>query len=238
MNQIIGSAAVLALLIVGGGLLGLADRRNFSWRWLLAAAGLLLINDALLTRCYGLLPVLLSGASWNWQGKGLALVATLIVASLPGFGWRRVGLTLAQNQEGRWPTYGVALALCLVLAGIALAMPTDPLDGETLAFQLTMPGLEEEPYYRGTLLFALNEAFRGRVRALGADWGWGGLLSCVLFGLAHGFGYGQSGFSFDPMIFALTGGTVLIVVWIRERTGSLVLPIVLHNFGNTIGLLI
>jgi membrane protease YdiL (CAAX protease family) len=37
------------------------------------------------------------------------------------------------------------------------------------------------------------------------------------------------------MTFILTGVPALILVWMRERTGSLLLPILLHNFGNSIG---
>jgi membrane protease YdiL (CAAX protease family) len=36
----------------------------------------------------------------------------------------------------------------------------------------------------------------------------------------------------------MTGVPSLILVWMRERTGSLLLPILLHNFGNSIGLFV
>jgi membrane protease YdiL (CAAX protease family) len=36
----------------------------------------------------------------------------------------------------------------------------------------------------------------------------------------------------------LTAVPALIAVWLRLRTGSLLLPVVLHNFGNAISLLI
>lgn len=237
VDWIIATGAVLVMLLVAGGAIGLIDRKSFSWRWLVVAAGLVAIDDALLTHGWGLLPDLVGGR-WNWEGKLLALAATLAIAALPAFGWRRVGLTLAQKKEGRAVTYVVALLLCALFAGLALMQPTEPLDGETLAFQLTMPGLEEEAYYRGTLLIALDQAFRGRVRVLGADWGWGALLSCALFGLAHGFGYDDGAFSFDWLTFAVTGGPALILVWVRARTGSLLLPVLLHNFANSIGHLI
>jgi membrane protease YdiL (CAAX protease family) len=71
---------------------------------------------------------------------------------------------------------------------------------------------------------------------LGVGWGWGALISCVLFGLAHSFGYSDGDYSFDWMPFVLTGGPALILVWLRDRTGSLLLPILLHNFANSIGL--
>jgi hypothetical protein len=71
------------------------QRDTFSLRWLLAAAGLVLLNNFLLNRGYGLLPHLIPPSQWNWQGKLLALAATLAIASLPAFGWKRSGLTLA-----------------------------------------------------------------------------------------------------------------------------------------------
>jgi len=69
-----------------GGAVGLTRREDFSPRWLLTAAGLVLLNDFLLTRGYGVLPHLLPPTHWNWQGKVLALAATLVIAALPMFG--------------------------------------------------------------------------------------------------------------------------------------------------------
>ena len=64
--------------------------------------------------------------------------------------------------------------------------------------------------------------------------GWGALISSFAFGLAHALGYGDGGFSFDVQAMALTGGPALLLVWIREKTGSVALPILLHNFANSI----
>jgi membrane protease YdiL (CAAX protease family) len=237
-DGMISIGAVALMLLVGGGLLGLLQRGKFAFGWLLVAAGLVVLNDALLTNLYRRLPDFLPNSSWNWQGKALALAATLIVASLPAFGWKKVGLTVRQDRKGLRSAIVVALIVCAVFIYFALKMPNEPIDRETLAFQLTMPGLEEEAFYRGILLLALNQAFRGRVRLLGVQWGWGALLSCALFGLAHAFDYSHGAFSFDPLTMALTGGPALIAVWLRERTGSLLLPILLHNFGNSISILI
>lgn len=238
MNGFIGIAGVIALLLVIGGGLGMLLPGRVSWRWLLIAAGLVFLNDVLLTGAYGLLPDLLPASSWNWQGKLLALAATLALASLPAFGWRRSGLTLHQaagSLKTALPVAGLYLGFFLVLA---LVFPNDAISGETLAFQLTMPGFEEEPFYRGILLLALSRAFEGRVRVLGVDWGIGALLSCGLFGLAHAFGFSAGTFSFDPMVMALTALPSLIAVWIALKTRSLLLPVILHNFGNAISLIV
>ena len=205
--------------------------------WLIAAAMVVAVNDVLLTRGYGLLPRVIEG-DFNWQGKLLALTASLAIATLPAFGWTRVGLTLRQQPGSLRSAIPAAALYCAFFLAIALAFGGSDGTREEVAFQLTMPGLEEELFYRGILLFALDRAFTGRVRFLGVEWGWGALLSCALFGLAHAFGYSDGGFSFDPIIMALTAIPSLIAVWLRMRTGSLLLPVILHNFGNAIGLLV
>ena len=238
MDGLIEIAGVLAILLVTGIVLGLAQPRHFKPRWLLAAAALVFLDDALLTRGYGALPRLLPSAEWNWQGKILALAATLVVASLPGLGWRRSGLTLAQAAGSLRQCIPVALIYCLFFTALALVFPADPPSRETIAFQLTMPGLEEEPFFRGTLLLVLDMAYTARVRVLGADWGWGAVLSCMLFGLEHAFSYTHGHAALDPIVMALTALPSFIAVWLRYRTGSVLLPIVLHNFGNAIPLIL
>jgi membrane protease YdiL (CAAX protease family) len=237
MNGLIGLAGTLALLLFVGAVLGLADRRNLSVRWLAIAALLVAINDVLLTSGYGLLPNLIEGA-WNWQGKLMALAVTIAIAALPAFGFRRVGLTLAHEPGSLKAAGPVAAAYCVFFVGIAVLFPADQASREDVAFQLTMPGLEEELFYRGILLFALDQAFRGRKQLLGVDWGWGAVLSSVLFGMTHAFVYSDGGFSFDPITMALTGIPSFIAVWLRLRTGSLLLPVLLHNFGNTLSFII
>jgi hypothetical protein len=236
MDGLIGLGGTVAILLATGMVLGLVDRTRFAGRWLLLAALLVAVNDALLTNLYGLLPDLVGG-SRNWQGKLLALAATLAIAATPAFGWRRSGFTLVQAPGSLKAALPVAALYCTLFVALALAFPGDPASGEEIAFQLTMPGLEEEAFYRGILLLALTEAFAGRKLLLGVDWGWGALLSCLLFGMAHAFGFSNGGFSFEPTVMALTAIPAFIAVWLRLRTGSLLLPVLLHNFGNAFSLI-
>lgn len=236
MNGFISILAIVAMLLAAGGAIALVRRGGVDGRWLLAAAGLVLLNDALLTRGYGLLPQLLPGSAWNWQGKILALAATLAIAAM--LGWKRCGLTLIQDRgslKTALPVAGLYVGLFLVLA---LVFPNEPASAETIAFQLTMPGLEEELFYRGLLLLALDRAFGTPWKLGGITLGWGAILSCALFGLAHAFGYGRDGFSFDALTMALTALPSMIAVWLRLRTGSVLLPVLLHNFGNAVMLVV
>ena len=236
MNGLIGLGGTLALLVVLGVLIGALDRERFSPGWLMVAVLLVVMNDALLTLVYGLLPDVIGGA-WNWQGKLLALGATLVVAAFPAFGWRRCGLRLTQEPGSLKAAIPVAALYCAFFAVIALAFPGGEATGEAIAFQLTMPGIEEEPFYRGILLFALDRAFTARWRFLGVEWGWGAVLACFLFGMAHAFGFSDGSFSFDLITMVLTAIPSFIAVWLRLKTGSLLVPILLHNFGNSFSLL-
>lgn len=238
MDGVIGNLGVVALLLGAGVVLGALLPGRMSLPWLLAAAFLVLLNDLMLTNGYGLFPSLPLGGDWNWQGKIMALAASLVVIALPGFGRRETGLTVVQapgSLKPALPVVGLYVGLFLILA---LIFPNEGLSVEALAFQLTMPGLEEEVFYRGVLLVALGRAFAGRVRFLGVDWGLGAILSCVLFGLAHAFGFSDGEFSFDPLTMGLTAVPSLIAVWLALKTRSLVLPVLLHNFGNAVMMVI
>jgi CAAX protease family protein len=230
-NEVITVASQTGAIAVFGILGAVFFRRHFHAKWFIFALVLYVMNDALLTRGFWSLPNFLPDAAWNWQGKVLALVGTLIIASLPQFGLRKIGLTFRQ-RENSWPAYGLLAVLTLLFFWLAITNP-DGRDGwETIAFQWTMPGIEEEIFYRGVLLLAMNEAFTRKVSVLGAPIGYGGVLATVLFGLGHSLSYDGGSLSFDAMTFMITGVPAFTLLWMRERTGSLLLPIIGHNIAN------
>lgn len=238
MDGIIDLGAVLIILLAFGVFIGLCDLKGFSPVWLIIAAGMVALNDALLTRFYGLLPNLFNTLNWNWEGKLLALAATLLIATLPAFGWKESGLTLAQAPGSLKSAVPVLVIYCAFFLALALTSSGGKTDAEAIGFQLTLPGFEEEPFYRGVLLLALDRAFTRRVRWLGVDWGWGAVVSSCLFGMAHALDYDHGHFSFDAATMAMTALPALIGVWLRLRTGSVLFAVIMHNFGNAISLLV
>ncbi len=238
MNSLFAIVAIIAMLIIAGALVGAGQRGAFSPRWLLISAGLVLLNDVMLTRCYGLLPDLLPASSWNWQGKVMALATTIIIAGRPEFGWARSGLRLRQRRGSLIASAPVIGIYCAFILLLALIFPAGRPTTEEVAFQIIMPGLEEDPFYCGILLLALGNAFPRRIRLFRVDWSWGAVFSGVLFGLAHAFSYADGAFSFDMLIMLLTMLPAFVMLWLRLRTGSVLLPIMLHNFGNVISLYI
>ncbi len=200
--------------------------------WLAVALALMLVRDTLVLRGYGMVPELFTSSHWNWTGKLLATAGLLLVAAMPGFGFKRCGITLHQ-MAGSKVAWWVFAALVVVFFGMAFHLRdgADALD--TILFQWSMPGIEEELFYRGILLLALHHALdSGRDKLRLAGLGMGGVLSSVAFGLGHALFYRDGAVSFDAMAFALTGGPALLLVWFRVRTGSLVLPVLAHNVAN------
>jgi membrane protease YdiL (CAAX protease family) len=228
------SALYAAFILFLGLLFGLLQRRNFELSWLVAAAFFYFVSDMVLSRFYGLVPNP-DGVSWNWTGKALSLAFTLAVASLPVIGLRRTGLTLPQRDGALW-AWGLFAVLTGVLGYFALTDGYVEPDLETRLFQWTMPGLDEELVYRGVLLLMLNEALRGRVQALGAPMGWAAVITTLLFGLIHTVSFENGALEYGLPVSQIIGGFVL--VWMRERTGSLVLPILAHNTVNGIFLML
>lgn len=224
----VGAAGVLGLLGA------VVARGRIHWGWLVSALILMAVYDALLTRGYGAIPLTLWPSDWNWEGKLMGLALGLMVASLPWLGWKRTGLTLKQDRRGLPGALMLSAVLVALFLGLALYFPGQGYDADSLAFQLTMPGFDEELFYRGVLLLMLNEAFGKPVRVLGAQMGWGAVVSSVAFGLMHALGYSDGAFTFDAVLMASTGFAALLLVWLKEKTGSLLLPVLLHNFGNVI----
>lgn len=217
-------ALALATLLV---LPGLAQRST--WPWLIAFI-------ATLAMCLGLqaLPGLwpgerVLGERWNWSGQGLMLAGALWIAAMlsrrAGLSWPAMGFTWRQQPGSMRAALGVAAA-ALSLHLLAMSASRFRLLGvslETWLYQATLPGLVEEVLFRGVLLALLDRAFVARRVVLGASIGWGGVVVTVVFVALHGLD-----------VAALFGvlPAALLYLWLRARTGSLVLPVVVHNLWN------
>ncbi len=229
--ETLASAALPALLTLPVVALALAVSRGRRVGPAVLFLVLLVLDSALvgapLTSGIGLIP----GADWNWTGKALSVVGALAFVALGPVSRREVGLTLRQRAGSVRPAALVTVGMVALGAAIgAVFGDGGPLPAEALAYQLTMPGLAEELAFRGVFLALLH-------RALPASWGsaafwWPGVITTLAFAFTHSprLHGGRVAFEFLPFLLPLVAGAVLL--WLRERTGSLVWPVVAHNGLN------
>ena len=169
------------------------------------------------------------GDHWNWTGKLLSLaLSALIIVAL-----RLSPITIGLTLKHRHTKIGLIALLLFIAWGTCLGLlfkPGAP-DAETLAFQVTMPGLSEELVYRGIAPALLLGLIRHKGPTEGIPWVVI-LVTSVIFGAWHGLNYSDGKFGFDvmsalfPFIGSIPGG------WLRFKTGSLVFPVLAHSLAN------
>lgn len=169
------------------------------------------------------------GDRWNWSGGLLACAGTIAIATLlvrrAGFAWREFGFTWSQHPGALRAAAPVAAAL-LALNYAAMSLSAFRLPGvplETWLYQASVPGLAEETAFRGVLLALADRAFAARRTIGGAPLGWGGVVVTASFFAAHDVSLGTA-LGVLP--------AALLYLWLRARSGSLVLPVVVHNAWN------
>lgn len=205
----------------------------------------LMALDAVLLWLPGLLNLHPAGVQWNWIGKFLSVVWVLVFLRSGPLSARDVGLTLRQRPGSVVP----ALGWTALFVGVSVAIqflvffgPDDVVTVEALLYQATMPGIAEELVYRGVFLTLLMLALGGDLTKESSSWRAREVLLPVLitsfhFGIVHALSY-DGAVQFDVMsfLFPFIGG----LVWaaLRLETGSLLFPILAHNGGNFIAVLL
>lgn len=231
-----GTVLVLALPALAGKMRG----------WILASALIAFVYSVAIfipVTFPHLLPAL--GHQWNWSGKLVSIAATTVMALLllafAGFRVADFGLTLRQ-APGTGKAIVFVIVPFLILIGLLVwkmsSHGTWP-DAETLGYQASLPGLDEEFFFRGLLLAVFDRMFPAKGNILGAKMGYGAIAVSIAFGLGHAILFDKSlSVHFEVLEGVFAGVTGLVLVWIRARTQSLVLPILTHNAVNLLNFLV
>ena len=231
--------AVIALIII----FLITGRRIWHYKGYLALFLLLYFADNLLIVLTNRYPALqlIPNHVWEgflvcvWSGKIYSILFTLSLLYITRriLSFTEIGLTLHQRKGSLLPS----LVVILLLAGWAILVgifsPKGSFDPIALVYLALMPGINEELVYRGYLLGILNKLMPVKINVLGATIGWGVVVTSILFSLLHGFGF-ENDLSIHIDMIALRNSFLsgLIFAWLRERTGSLLMPIVAHGIED------
>ncbi|MBL7810270.1 MAG: CPBP family intramembrane metalloprotease [Saprospiraceae bacterium] len=174
---------------------------------------------------------------WNWAGKILAISGSVLfyLTCAPFTPHNYVTL----RQKTRRYSRILYLTLALYLAAVAYTwLFVNKADERftRLLFQLTMPGLDEELAFRGIMLGLLANSLKTNIKLGAISMGNPGLIiTSIMFGLVHAIQIDQQwSFQFSGFEFVNTFAIGLLLGWITIRSGSILVPVLIHNLLNSL----
>ena len=169
------------------------------------------------------------GGSWNWDGKIYGIIWGIVAYFIfrEQFSENKF-FTFKQNRDGLKPAIWVAV-LVIGIPTLLGTLNTKEFNLETLLFQITMPGFDEEIMFRGVLLGLMCSCLRND----GPTWrNPANLITSVLFGLVHALTVNDVSISFSLSSFIWTGMIGYGLGYMTLKTRSILLAIVAHNLCN------
>jgi len=208
--------------------------RTRRWGLLLFVASLVVLDVALIEipRVDGF-----QHLHWSWQECILSTAwPFLLVALIPGISLASIGMT-SRFRPGWFKPSMVALLVALAVPAVFFVLGArKKLTAEGWAFLLVMPGLAEELVFRGVYQSSLNRVFGRPWRLANAEFGWGLVISAILFAGSNGLVAVDSQLhtrivlpvAIAPFTMSLVSG------WVRERTDSVWPSVFGHNLSNLV----
>lgn len=169
------------------------------------------------------------GGSWNWDGKvySIACGIAMYFVFRKQFSQNNF-FTFKQNEAGVKPAMWTAFII-IAIRILGGALNSKVFDLETLLFQISMPGIDEEIVFRGILLGLMCSSLRGgRSTALNPAI----VINTILFGLVHAWNYQNGALDFNWSSFIATGIVGYVLTYITLKTRSILLAVLTHNLCN------
>ena len=234
--------SIIELLIVTPIILLSLNKTKDQWKKILLFAGFFIFNAQLLVLPIQYEKFKFINGQWNWSGKLLAIIGSIVFYYLFRSKFRENDfLTLVQKQGSVKPTVVVTLLVLIVgLLSAYFLFGQSGLSMETLGFQLTMPGIDEEIAFRGIMMGLLISALKptimfGKIN-LGNPSVW---ITAILFGLIHALDFDDRWMlTMNWIYFSYTFLLGCIWGWMVIKSRSILMPIVSHNSTNFFGSLI
>ncbi len=208
--------------------------RTRRWSLLLFVASLVVLDVALIEipRVDGF-----QHLHWSWQECILSAAwPFLVVALIPRISLASVGVTSRFRPGWLKPSIVAGLLALAVPAVFFFLGVRKKLDAQGWAFLLIMPGLAEELVFRGVYQSLLNRALGKPWRLAGAEFGWGLIVTAILFAGSNGLVAVNDQLDARIVLHAAIAPFLMSLVsgWIRERTDSVWPSVFGHNLSNIV----
>lgn len=181
-------------------------------------------------------------SQWNWNGKIISLLFSIVFIMIF---YRLLKdnyfFTIKQKENSIKSTVSVMITILIIISlFMMLSGEKVKLNIETLAFQISLPSLDEEFSYRGIMLGLLAPSISNYFSIYKfklsnpAIW-----ITAILFGLVHGFNLTIDWqLQINFFSFGYTFALGLIWGWMVLKSGSILIPILSHSSNNFIATLI
>ena len=170
----------------------------------------------------------------NWSGKIYSyILATAFLLNFKSIPLSQFGITTKQKEGSFHFSVWTTVAFLVVMLSYCIFIGRYKANIENIIFQITMPCIVEEIVYRGILLTLLSTVFIDNFKIGKTSFGMGVIITSILFGLWHGLNITNDLeliISWIPFIY--TGLIGFVLALIKERTGSLLFPIIIHGIIN------
>ena len=234
MIEIIVTAIIELLIVVPIIMISLDRNHPKKATLLILFFGFYILNIVLIRLPYEVPALEFISGDWNWSGKIYAILGSLIFFYFfRKYFSQNIFLTLKQKKGSIKPNLIITLIVLIVgvLMGLFL-FDSDTINIETLGFQLTMPGFDEEIAFRGIMIGILATVLKDKLKFMKWSINPSIWVTGILFGLVHGFQLNNWNFSMDWMSFSYTFLFGLILGWMTLKSRSVLIPIISHNASN------
>lgn len=174
---------------------------------------------------------------WSWQESLLTSAWPFLLAVLvPSISLAAIGVTSRLRPGWLKPSI-IAGLIALAVPAVFFALGArNRLNLEGWIFLSIMPGLAEELVFRGVFQSLLNRVFGKPWRLWNAGFGWGLIITAVLFACFNGLIRIDSDLHARIVLPAAIAPFLLSLVsgWIRERTDSVWPSVFGHNLSNLV----
>lgn len=174
---------------------------------------------------------------WNWTGKIYAIFMSLLFYQFFKHTFKNHHYVQFSQSYKSLKKVGFVFTVILFYATIeGVFFYNRSWHFETILFQATMPGIDEEIAFRGILLGLLSTLLIEKVKILNrivinpSVW-----IVGILFGLIHALKLNLDWqLTFNPIYFIKTFLLGTIWSWMTLKTKSILLPLISHNLSNLI----
>lgn len=176
-------------------------------------------------------------SSWNWAGKIYSIFGSILFLCL----YRKFELKdyfLTFKQDGIFLKKGILIIVIYItfeVVVMALLNYNNKWSLDTILFQLTMPGIDEEIAFRGIMLGLLTKVLSSKIEIFAKiNINPVILITAILFGLSHSLFLSDSfEITFHYYPFFRTALIGYLYGWLTIKSGSILLALITHNLTNT-----